>query len=191
VEVPALTALKWDVEYELDRLDPAGAGHAPPAGARRRDSSRAAAGQPSFRLIDDATHRRRSAADAVPGRRSAGETRTVLDGPRPSASWASRASRVKIARRRRSGPVNPLRWAVVCTAFPAVLLVVYVALWTAAMRSGYHKQHIRDRIAQLKIENDSLQAQMRRLQSPRRIHHEAALLGMQPSEQVGYIFVPR
>jgi len=132
-----VTALKWDVDSELDRIDPEATGQA--------------VRQPSFRLIRE---------------------------PRST-------------RRRRSGPVNPLRWAVLCTLFPAVLLVLYVALWTAAMRSGYQKQQLRDRIAQLKIENDSLQAQMRQLQSPRRIHQIAAQMGMQPSEQVGYIFVPR
>lgn len=92
-------------------------------------------------------------------------------------------------RRRRTGPANPLRWAVVCAALPAFLLVAYVALWTAAMRTGYQKQRLSERIEQLKVENNSLQAQMRRLQSPRRIQHLAAQIGMQPAEQVGYIFV--
>jgi cell division protein FtsL len=138
LEVPAVTALKWDVEHDLDRIGPEAAGGAP-------------ARQPSFRLIREP----------------------------------------KSFRRRRSGPVSPLRWAVLCTLFPAVLLVLYVALWTAAMRTGYQKQRIRDQIAQLKIENNSLQAQMRQLQSPRRIHALGAQIGMQPSEQVGYIFVPR
>lgn len=137
MEVAALTALKWDVENELDRLDPEAGGYR-------------AARQPSFRLIR--------------------ETRVL---------------------RRRSGPVNPLRWAVVCTLFPAVLLVIYVALWTTAMRAGYQKQRIRDQIAQLKIENDSLSAQMRQLQAPRRIHHFATQMGMQRSQQIGYIFVPQ
>jgi cell division protein FtsL len=148
--VAAVTALKWDVDYELDRIESGVAGGARTYRSVSAAATTASGAQPSFRLIRE-----------------------------PRAF-----------RRRRSGPVNPLRWAVLCTLFPAVLLVLYVALWTAAMRTGYQNQRIRDRIAQLKIENDSLQAQMRQLQSPRRIHGLAAQMGMQPSEQVGYIFVP-
>ena len=82
-----------------------------------------------------------------------------------------------------------MRWAVVYTAVPAFLLVFYVALWTAAMRAGYHKQRLTSRISQLTIENNSLQAQMRSLQSPRWVHARAAQLGMHPADQIGYIFV--
>lgn len=135
-----MTALKWDVEHDLNRLGPEAVGGREAATAR----------PPSFRRLRE---------------------------PR-------------VLRRRRSGPVNPLRWAVLCTAFPAVLLVFYVALWTVAMHTGYRNQVIRERIAQIEIENNSLRAQMRKLQSPRRIHYHAAKMGMQPSEQVGYIFVP-
>jgi cell division protein FtsL len=84
-----------------------------------------------------------------------------------------------------------MRRALLYTSFPACLLVLYVALWTGAMRSGYHKQQISDRIAQLRIENDTLQAEMRRLQWPHRIYQAATQLGMLRAEQIDFVHVTK
>jgi hypothetical protein len=55
------------------------------------------------------------------------------------------------------------------------------------MHGGYHKQSISDRIAALQIENDTLQAELRQLQSPRRILAQARMLGMKPAEAIEFV----
>jgi cell division protein FtsL len=100
------------------------------------------------------------------------------------------APRVSRARLRRTGPVHPLRCALLYTGVPVFLLVVYVALWTIAMRAGYQKQQLSTQIARLRVENDSLQAKVREAQSYHRIKSLATdVLGMQRPEQVDYLVV--
>lgn len=114
----------------------------------------------------------------------------VTTGPVTRVSPARPQARAGRWRLRRAAPANPIRRALLYTGFPAFLLVLYVALWTGAMRAGYHKQQISDRIAQLRIENDSLQAEMRRLQLPHRIYQIATQLGMQRADQIDFVHVP-
>ena len=76
------------------------------------------------------------------------------------------------------------------TSLPALLLVIYVALWTTAVHGGYQEQQLARDIQQLRIENQSLQANVRQLQSPTRIFHRAVELGMQETQQTEYVHLP-
>jgi hypothetical protein len=155
-EVPALTALKLEIEHDF---------HVPRPRVTTGPIPRVSPARPQ--------PRRSSVA-------SPGQTAELGRGvPRAAGRW----------RVRRATPAHPMRRALLYTGFPAFLLVLYVALWTGAMRAGYHKQQISDRIAQLRIENDSLQAEMRRLQWPHRIYQLATRLGMQRADQIDFVHV--
>lgn len=93
-------------------------------------------------------------------------------------------------RRSRRRLAHPFRAALCYTALPAMLLVLYVALWTAAVHGGYQQQHIQRDIQRLRVENQSIQAEVRRLQSPVRIFHRATQLGMQEPQQIVFVKVP-
>jgi hypothetical protein len=80
-----------------------------------------------------------------------------------------------------------LKRALAIAGVPAFLLISYVALWTGAMHGGYYEQNISGRIAALQIENDSLQANLRQLQSPRRILAKARMMGMKPAEAIEFV----
>jgi cell division protein FtsL len=98
--------------------------------------------------------------------------------------------RPAIRRRARRRVAHPFRAAFIYTAFPALLLVIYVALWTTAVHAGYQEQRLKRDIERLRVENQSLQAQERTLQSSARILHRAKQLGMQPPQQIEAVHVP-
>jgi hypothetical protein len=93
----------------------------------------------------------------------------------------------RVARREQPGP---LRRAVVLTGLPVLCLVLYVGLWTMAVRGGYHKNRLAGRIRALQVENSSLQAEVRRLQSPARIFAEASGLELQQATDMRFVTVP-
>lgn len=93
-------------------------------------------------------------------------------------------------RRRRRPLTHPFRAALVYTALPALVLVFYVSLWTTAVHGGYQEQHLTTAIRRMRIDNQSLQADVRRLQSPTRIFARAAQLGMQEARPTEYIMLP-
>jgi hypothetical protein len=80
-----------------------------------------------------------------------------------------------------------LKRALALAGVPAIILITYVALWTTAMHGGYSKQRVADQIKTLQIENDTLQANLRKLQSPRRILVLAKQMGMRPAETVQFV----
>jgi hypothetical protein len=88
---------------------------------------------------------------------------------------------------RRTGPARPLQRALVYAGVPVLLLVLYVALWTGALRSGYREMQLRNRIGQLRIENDLLQARVIQYRAPHRIAAKATAIGMQPAEKIEYL----
>jgi cell division protein FtsL len=93
-------------------------------------------------------------------------------------------------RRRRRPVAHPFRAALVYTMLPALVLVFYVSLWTAAVHGGYQEQQLTTAIQRMRIDNQSLQADVRRLQSPTRIFHRAVELGMQEARQAEYVILP-
>jgi hypothetical protein len=90
-------------------------------------------------------------------------------------------------RLRRAAPRNPLKRALAIAGVPAFLLITYVALWTGAMHGGYYEQSVAHKIEALRIENDTLQASLRQLQSPRRILALARSMGMKPAEAIEFV----
>lgn len=72
---------------------------------------------------------------------------------------------------------------------PVLLLVVYVGMWTHATARGYQRNQLRSRIRTLSIENESLRAEMRALQSPARILAEAKAMGMEQATDVKLVTV--
>src|SRR4029079_18353718 len=126
----------------------------------------------------------RSSTAAVTGARIGGTESAV---PRTRFRVITRRPLPPPYRLRRVTPRNPLKRALTLAGVPALLLVVYVALWTGAMHGGYYEQRVSDQIKGLQIENDTLQANLRKLQSPRRILELARGMGMKPAELVEYI----
>jgi hypothetical protein len=59
-----------------------------------------------------------------------------------------------------------------------------------AVRGGYHKNRLAGRIRALQVENSSLQAEVRRLQSPARIFAEASGLELQQATDMRFVTVP-
>jgi hypothetical protein len=98
--------------------------------------------------------------------------------------------RLPNARRSRRRMAHPFRAALVYTAAPALLLILYVSLWTAAVHGGYQEQRFRHDIQRLRIENQSLEADLLRLQSPNRIFQRATALGMQEPQQFEPVYLP-
>jgi cell division protein FtsL len=93
-------------------------------------------------------------------------------------------------RRSRRRLAHPFRAALVYTSLPAFLLVLYVALWTTAVHGGYQEQHLNREIQRLRIENQTLQANVVRLKSPARIYPLAVRLGMQETQETRFVNLP-
>ena len=66
----------------------------------------------------------------------------------------------------RISAARPLHRAFVFAAVPALALMTYVGSWTLAMRGGYHRDQLRQKIEALRVERADLEAERRRLQSP-------------------------
>ena len=73
---------------------------------------------------------------------------------------------------------------------PALCLVLYVGMWTGAVKQGYARNRLRTQIRALEIENNSLQAELLRLQSPARIFREAGAMNMQRPADITFVEVP-
>ena len=122
----------------------------------------------------------------------------VLRGPLPTngsaaidlrtldEAWEPRPLRRTV----RQGQVSPLRRAVMVAGVPVLFLVLYVSLWTVAMRGGYQKNRLTAQIRTLEVENDSLQAEVRGLQSPARILQEAGKMQMERAADIKFVDVP-
>jgi hypothetical protein len=65
-----------------------------------------------------------------------------------------------------------------------------VALWTTAVHGGYQEQHLNREIQRLRIENQTLQANVLRMKSPLRIYPLATKLGMQETQQIEFVNLP-
>lgn len=109
---------------------------------------------------------------------------------RPATATPSRSSTAPIRRTVRRNRTSPFRRALLIAGLPALGLVVYVGLWTGAMRGGYTRNRLESQIRSLAIENNSLQAEVRRLQSPSRIFTEASQLGMQRPADMTFVEIP-
>jgi cell division protein FtsL len=94
-------------------------------------------------------------------------------------------------RRRRRVLAHPFRAALVYTAAPALVLVFYVSLWTAAVHGGYQEQHLSTAIQRIRLDNQAAQAEVRRLQSPTRIFQRASELGMKEAPPTECILLPK
>lgn len=81
-------------------------------------------------------------------------------------------------RRRRS---NPVRNAMILTAFPAACLLVYVLCWTMAIRGGMMVEQLQQDINRLRVEQADARAQKQALQSPGNILVRAEKMGMRPA----------
>lgn len=104
------------------------------------------------------------------------------------AQPATRATiRPKHRVRRRAVAVHPLRRATLISLCAALPLVAYAGIWTTAMRSGYQKNRLTREIRVLEVENDSLQAQVRRLQSPHRITAAAQEMGLEAGVKIEFV----
>lgn len=73
---------------------------------------------------------------------------------------------------------------------PALVLIGYLALWTAAVRVGQYRNELRARIRDVQQEVDRLEAEARALQSPSRILADAEKLGMERATQVTFVHAP-
>jgi len=70
---------------------------------------------------------------------------------------------------------------------PALVLIGYLALWTAAVRVGQYRNELRAQIRAVRREVDRLEAEARALQSPARILAAAEQLGMERATQVTFV----
>src|SRR5207247_2101049 len=124
------------------------------------------------------THRRQSLTEvpavsalelhtpSIPSSASLGRFRVIDQRRRPNV----RRSQRRLA--------HPFRAALIYTSLPALLLVLYVSVWSAAVHSGYQEQHLNREIQRLRIENQTLQTNVLRMKSPFRIYPLATKLGM-------------
>jgi hypothetical protein len=94
------------------------------------------------------------------------------------------------SRRTRRRVAHPFRAALVCTALPALVLVAYVALWTAAVHGGYQEQRLTREIHRLRTDNQALGAQVMALRSTARILGLARQMGMQEPGASELVHVP-
>ena len=116
----------------------------------------------------------------------------------PSVSPSSGLGRFRVidqrrrpnVRRSRRPLAHPFRAALIYTAFPAFLLVLYVSIQAAAVYSGYQEQRISREIHRLRIENQTLQADLLRLKSPLRIYPKATELGMRETHDIEFVNLP-
>jgi hypothetical protein len=73
---------------------------------------------------------------------------------------------------------------------PVLCLVIYVGMWTCAIRRGYDQNRLTARIRLLSLENESLQAEVRRLQAPGRIFREALSMKMERPADIKFVQIP-
>lgn len=87
--------------------------------------------------------------------------------------------------------VNPIHSTLLLGMIPAAFMLVYILFWTMAMRGGYYKDRLANRLQRLQIEQAELEAEKHRLQSPGptlwRAKNE---LGMQPADDFEYRKAP-
>ena len=73
---------------------------------------------------------------------------------------------------------------------PTTLLLGYVLSWTLAMRAGFYRNELNQRLGNVKIEQAELLTQKRQLQSPGYILGRAQQMGMQKSPPRRYLTIP-
>ncbi len=118
----------------------------------------------------------------------------VVPEPTSAPSGPGERSRSPVTRTRqvtRRRQASPFRRAILMTGLPVAILVLYVGVWAAAMRGGYYKNRLANRIRTLEVENASLQAEVRRLAAPGRVFQEASALGMERPVDVKFVTVPK
>lgn len=107
--------------------------------------------------------------------------------PTPTSESGRYEQRHRVVLRRSSAPrparrVRPLQGVSVLAVIPGLFLLVYVLFWVLAMRGGYYRDNLNNRIRAVRIEQADLDAEKRRLQAPTYILQRAAQeLGMQPA----------
>ena len=82
--------------------------------------------------------------------------------------------------RRRLGDALPM--AFLTGVVPTLIVLTYVLSGTMAMRGGYYRAQLSDKLKDARIEQADLQAEKRQLQSAGNIMHQAAALGMRPAK---------
>jgi hypothetical protein len=122
---------------------------------------------------------------------------SALELPIPLVTAPSGLDRLRIVdrrrpntRRARRGVAHPFRTALIYTGLPAFILVLYVAIWAAAVHAGYQEQHLNRDIQRVRIENQSLEAELLHFRSPARIFDRAMKLGMQEPQHFEPVYVP-
>lgn len=109
------------------------------------------------------------------------------DGRKPASEHARYQPRFRVVtrkplagRQRPSG--SPFHRTLLLALVPTSCLVTYVFFWTLTMRGAYYRDQLQDEVRHLRIEQADLEAEKRRLQSPRMILERAASeLDMQPA----------
>ncbi len=130
---------------------------------------------------------------------AAAETRAYVDwdedsgsgsgsgsGPRGPQRGYEQRFRVMVRRdspasRRRITDSLPVAFLVAIV--PTTLLLGYVLSWTLAMRAGFYRNELNQRLGNAKIEQADLLARKRQLQSPGYIRSRAQQMGMQKAER--------
>jgi hypothetical protein len=114
-------------------------------------------------------------------------------GPRgPRTSGYQQRFRVLV---RRDSPASKRRIseslpvAFLIAIVPTTLLLGYVLSWTLAMRAGFYRNELNQRVENTKIEQAELLMQKRQLQSPGYILGRAQQMGMQKAER-RYLTIP-
>jgi cell division protein FtsL len=106
---------------------------------------------------------------------------------RPEADPGTGPGRRRAAGRSQARTFARVVWL---TALPVLCLVIYVGMWTSVMRRGYYRNQLAAKIRALSVENDSLQAEVRRLQSPARIFPEATRMKMERPADIKFVQAP-
>jgi hypothetical protein len=135
---------------------------------------------------------------------AAAETRDYVDweedsgsgsgsGPRgPRSGGYEQRFRVLV---RRDSPASKRRLseslpvAFLIAIVPTTLLLGYVLSWTLAMRAGFYRNELNQRLGSARIEQADLLTQKRQLQSPGYILGRAQQMGMQKAER-RYLTIP-
>lgn len=85
---------------------------------------------------------------------------------------------------------DSLPFAFLAAVVPTTLLLVYVLSWTLAMRAGFYRNELNQRLEIAKIEQAELLAKKRQLQSPGYIQARAEQMGMQQSPPRRFLTIP-